>query len=61
MDPNVNIIGMSGSVSDKEKADADFPFFDLPFLQKPFSTEQLLFLVDEVLHTGNTRRKRASR
>ena len=59
MEPNVNIIGMSGSVSEKERGDADFPFHDLPFLQKPFSAEQLLFLVDEVLHTKHARGKSA--
>jgi two-component system, cell cycle sensor histidine kinase and response regulator CckA len=60
MDPKVKVIGMSGFVSDKQKGDADFPFADLPFIQKPFDVEQLLLIIDEVLHTASGPRKIAS-
>jgi PAS domain S-box-containing protein len=60
IDPKVNIIGMSGSISEKQRGNAEFPFAELPFLQKPFSVEQLLFIIDEVLHTGGGMRKMVS-
>ena len=52
LDPKVRAIGMSGYMSEKKEGDGDseMPFEQLPFLQKPFSAEQLILKIQEVLN-----------
>lgn len=48
IDPNIAIIAMSGSSEEERKA-AGMDFSGLPFLQKPIKSEEMLFLLQEIL------------
>jgi hypothetical protein len=43
------VIGMSGYVADEPDQEMDSPFQQLPFLHKPFTTEQMVTRIQEVL------------
>jgi PAS domain S-box-containing protein len=49
LDPGVRVIGMSGYVADEPDQEMDSPFQQLPFLHKPFTTEQMVTRIQEVL------------
>lgn len=50
MDPNVRVIACSGLNSNEKRMGA-MTLRDVPFIEKPYTTEALLRKLDEVLHT----------
>jgi CheY-like chemotaxis protein len=52
IEPKVRVIAMSGLLADKQWRTDILPGGRVPFLQKPFSTEQLLTTVHEILTDG---------
>jgi len=50
INPDVKIIAMSGLLVDQDKRDELLSSNDIPFLQKPFSVEQLLMMIHETMN-----------
>ena len=53
LNPEVRVIGMSGYTADFQDQEPDSAFGQLPFLQKPFSVEQMVVKIQEVLRETN--------
>ncbi len=53
LDPGVRVIGMSGYSAEIQDQEVDSAFGQLPFLQKPFSVEQMVQKIQEVLRETN--------
>jgi CheY-like chemotaxis protein len=49
INPNIKIIGMTGSVLDNLSTEMNRVMQELPFLQKPFTSEDVATMVNEVL------------
>jgi PAS domain S-box-containing protein len=50
INPNIKIIGMTGSMLDNLTNEMNMVMRELPFLQKPFTSEDVATMVNEVLH-----------